>query len=271
MASDAHAHPYDLAALEPDNEAVRLRAGIVCAASSWNEAEFLFLERLSVSARESGGPPMVLCFGAHPQLPISDPVSARGAVEYLRALASEGRIGAVGEIGFDLYDEAFKATETPQTELFEAQLEIALHAGLPVVLHLRRGMHKAFSYARQLARLPAVVLHSYSGTTREAEDLLNRGVAAYFSFGTAVALNHKRAMDACARLPLEHLLVETDAPYQPLRARKNSSWTDIQAVIGMIAALRAASGTSGGSAEEVENATDANFSRAFLKNRSVRS
>ncbi len=267
MASDAHAHPRDLSLREPDNEKVRLAAGVRCAASSWNEEEFRYQERLAAAADAAGGPELVLCFGAHPQLPASDLGAARRAVALLGELAAAGRIGAVGEAGFDLFDAGYRETEAAQTELFEAQLEIALRAGLPLVLHLRRAMHKAFSYSRELARLPAVVLHSYPGTLREAEDLLKRGVDAYFSFGTTVALNHKRAMEACALLPLERLLVETDAPYQPLRGREYSSWGDLRAVIAAVAALRAEAGSAGGTPAEVEEATDAAYCRAFSPSR----
>jgi TatD DNase family protein len=263
MASDAHAHPRDLSLREPDSEAVRLASGVRCAASSWNGEEFRYLERLAAAAEAAGGPAMVLCFGAHPQLPASDLGAARRAVALLGEFAAAGRLGAVGEAGFDLFDAGYRATEAEQTELFESQLEIARGADLPLVLHLRRAMHKAFSYSRDLARLPAVVLHSYPGTLREAEDLLKRGVNAYFSFGTTVALNHKRAMEACALLPLGRLLVETDAPYQPLRGRECSSWGDLRAVIAAVAALRAEAGRAGGAAAEVEAATDAAFSAAF--------
>lgn len=267
MASDAHAHPRDLSLREPDNESIRLASGVRCAASSWNEDEFRFQEQLAAAAEASGGPAMVLCFGAHPQLPASDLGAARRAVALLGELAAAGRIGAVGEAGFDLFDEGYRATEAAQTELFEAQLEIARNAKLPLVLHLRRAMHKAFAYSRELARLPAVVLHSYPGTLREAEDLLKRGVNAYFSFGTTVALNHKRAMEACSLLPLERLLVETDAPYQPLRGREYSSWGELRTVIETVAALRAAAGSAGGASAEVEGATDAAFGRVFSPSR----
>lgn len=263
MASDAHAHPRDLSLRERDNEAIRLAAGVRCAASSWNEEEFRFQEGLAAAAAEAGGPELVLCFGSHPQLPAADEGAARRAVRFLGELVASGRVGAVGEAGFDLFDADYRATEAAQTELFEAQLEMSREAGLPMVLHLRRAMHKAFAYSRSLARLPAVVLHSYPGTIREAEDLLKRGVNAYFSFGTTVALNHKRAMEACALLPLDRLLVETDAPYQPLRGREFSSWNDLKAVIAAVSALRAAAGTPGGAAAEVEAATDAAFGRAF--------
>lgn len=264
MASDAHCHPYDLGRLEEGCEEARWAAGVACAASAWRGEEFLFLEAQARAAREGGGPPMALCFASHPQLPAFDPVAASRAVELLADLVASRRVNAIGELGFDLFDDVYRGTLDVQTELFEAQLALALEAGLPVVLHLRRAIDRSFAYSRDLARLPAVVLHSYSGTRREGEDLLKRGVNAFFSFGTTVALNHRRAMEACARLPLDRLLLETDAPYQPLRGRDRSTWTDLATVISAAAALRAEAGCPGAEPAELESATDANFRRVFL-------
>ena len=263
MPSDAHAHPFDLLALDPDAERERRDLGVACAASSWNEAEFLFQERMAAEARSAGAAGIVLCFGAHPQLLLGDEPAAEAAVAFLRILAAAGRISAVGEIGFDLFDSAYRGTEAAQERIFSEQLELALEYRLPCVLHLRRAMHKAFFYYKELAALPAVVLHSYSGTAGEAESLLSRGVNAYFSFGTPVFLNHKRAMEACAALPAARLLVETDAPYQPPRGASRSSWKDIATVVSAVAHLRNAAGTECATAEAVAAETDRNFRNAF--------
>jgi TatD DNase family protein len=202
----------------------------------------------------------VLCFGVHPQLPASlSPEAARKSLAALYELAAAGRIDAIGEVGFDLFDTAYRATEALQDELFALQLEIALAKGLPLVLHLRRAMHKAFAYSRSLARLPAVVVHSYPGTLREAQDLVKRGVNAYFSFGTTILLNHKQAMAACAEIPVERLLFESDAPYQPLRGKPFSTYADLRAIIDQAARLRELE-----SAEELERSADENFRRVFL-------
>jgi TatD DNase family protein len=212
---------------------------------------------------------MVLCFGVHPQLVLQDPHSVGPSLEYLHALIAEKRIAAIGEIGFDLFDQAYRATEGAQESLFRAELALAVEYALPVVLHIRKAMHKVFAYSRELARLPAVVLHSYSGTLREAVDLRSRGIAAYFSFGTPIALNHKRAMEAVARLPAETLLVETDAPYQALKgsrfpdARPYSSWTDLTMILHEATELRRNAGSSESGYGELEKCCDGNFRLAY--------
>jgi TatD DNase family protein len=263
VASDAHAHPFDLAERQPNAETERRALAVACAASAWNEAEFIFQEKLSRRAAADGTAPMALCFGAHPQLLRENPESADRAASFLSELAASRRIQAVGEIGFDLYDDGYRATETGQEAVFCGQLAVAREYGLPCVLHVRRAMHKAFAYSRELAALPAVVFHSYQGTVREAESLLKRGVNAYFSFGTPVLLNHKRAMEACASLPSDRILSETDAPYQPLRGRAHSSWGDLAAVLAAVASLRSAAGSPCATAAEVEAACDQNFQAAY--------
>jgi TatD DNase family protein len=124
-------------------------------------------------------------------------------------------------------------------------------------------MHKIFAWTKELKALPSVVFHSYSGTFADGEALLRRGINAYFSFGTPVVLNHKTAMDSCARLPLERLLSETDAPYQPLKGKPFSSWADLPAIIAGAAALRREAGSPGGDGAELEAALDRNFRRAY--------
>jgi TatD DNase family protein len=267
MASDAHAHPYDLQKLFPDAEAERQSLKINCASSSWNKEQFLYHEQLALASKEKNGPTMLLCFGVHPQLPryVNDVSQIDQYSRLLQELAESKRLDAIGETGFDYFDEEYRATKDIQNELFLLHLHIAKEFQLPIVLHIRKAMDRVFFYAKDLAALPAVIFHSYSGTYREANDLLKRKVNAYFSFGTSIALNHKKAIEAASLLASERLLSETDAPYQPLRNNQFSSWKDIHTVIQTMADLRRQSGTSCQTFEEVETQTDKNFNN-FLYN-----
>jgi TatD DNase family protein len=270
VASDAHAHPSDLLERYPEAEQERRRLGVSCAASAWNPSEFEAQERLALEAGRDGAAPLALCFAVHPQLPAARS-KGEAAPLYetaellgtLETLAAENRLSAVGETGFDLYSKAYRDTEKEQEELFRRHLDVAFKRGLPVVLHIRRAMHKAFSYTKELKSLPAVVFHSYSGTLAEGQSLLGRGINAYFSFGAAILLNHRAAMDSCARLPTERLLTETDAPYQPLRLRPFSSWADLPAIIAGAAALRREAGSPAGDSAELEAAVDRNFRQVY--------
>jgi TatD DNase family protein len=238
MATDAHCHPYYLGQQYPEAEADRRRHGVMCAASAWNRDDFLHNESLSKAAQQNNAPHIVLCFGVHPQLPAAVTPDTRDFLSYLETLSRTGRINAVGEIGFDLYNDDFRKTETLQDELFAVQLEFAIAGSLPVVLHVRKAIPKIFAYTKQLKKVPAVIFHSWSGTCAEGNALIKRGINAFFSFGTPLMLNHKEAMRSCAYFPAERLLLETDAPYQPARGKSFSCWDDLTTILHAAACLR---------------------------------
>ncbi|MDR0684605.1 MAG: TatD family hydrolase [Spirochaetaceae bacterium] len=270
MASDAHSHPFDLSKLYAGAEAERVKLNLVCAASAWRQEEFLYNEN---AARAF---PMALCFAVHPQLPsqlASHGASGEGgcalktvrdSLSLLSELAAGGRIDAVGETGFDLFNGEFRATEELQDELFRTHLVVAEGRDLPLVLHVRHAMQKIFSYSSLLKNIPSVVFHSYSGTAEEAASILRRGVNAYFSFGTAILLNHKNAIRACAAIDSERLLFETDAPYQRLPGRNFSTYADIHLVIEQAALIKREAGQSC-TKTELERTADENFYKVYRK------
>jgi TatD DNase family protein len=255
--TDAHCHPFDLAARFPGAAAERQRLNVVCAASAWNLDSFVYHELLA-SADKAG---FRLCFAVHPQLAAIDAGAVQASLDALYRLAGEKRLDAIGETGFDFYNELFRGTEKAQDELFVQHLELAVSKGLVLVLHIRRAMHKVFAYTKALRRAPALIFHSWSGTLNEAESLLRRGINAWFSFGAPIALNHKEAMRCCARLPVERLLTETDAPYQPPRSAAFSRYADLPLILQTMHSLRGQAGTL--PTVPLETLIDANFHAAF--------
>jgi len=262
MLVDAHCHPFDLAACMPSSEEERRKLGVICASSASTLEEFEYCERLSVQAKTDALPSILPCFAVHPQMPlviISTPnvmrYTLREGLSVLNSLAAQGRLCAVGETGFDLYNADFRETEKAQDELFAAHLETALRCDLPLVIHSRRAMHKIFAYAAALKKCKSVIFHSWSGTAGEGEALLRRGINAFFSFGAAITLNHKEAARCCAVFPSERLLTETDAPFQPLRGREFSRYADIGAILGAMETLRGA--------VKMEKIIETNFHAAF--------
>jgi TatD DNase family protein len=273
MLTDAHCHPFDLVSVFPKAEQERRRLGVLAAASACDLEEFTYNEELAKKAVAENYTPLLLCFGVHPQLPavkkegdgpFTD-IEISDNLETLRKLATAGRLSAVGECGFDLYNEAFKETEETQDALFSAHLEIAVNYGLPVVLHVRRAMHKIFAAEKIFTKCKAVVFHSWSGTLEEARSLLRRGVNAYFSFGNAIMLNHKQAIQCCSLLPAERLLTETDAPFQPRRGEKHSVWADLRLIIETAVTLRNEAGSSVTDAKALESQIDENFRKVFYR------
>jgi len=271
MLTDAHCHPFDLIRVFPQAEHERRRLGILAAASSCDLEEFSYNEELAKKAVADNAVPLLPCFGVHPQLPAvkkeeGEPfseVELTASLETLRNLAAAGRLSAIGECGFDLYNTVFKETERTQDTLFAAHLEIAVDYGLPVVLHVRRAMHKIFAAEKTLSKCKAVVFHSWPGTLEEARSLLRRGVNAYFSFCNAIMLNHKQAIQCCSLLPVERLLTETDAPFQPRRGEKHSVLADLRLILETAVTLRNNTENAVTDATALENQIEDNFRKVF--------
>ena len=257
MLIDSHCHPGDAVRFFPQIEEDRRRLKVITLASACNQEEFAYNEKLTKRAAAENASPILPCFAIHPQL-LSLDLSCLSLLPYLDRLAFENRLAAIGECGFDLYNSVFRKTETQQDELFAAHLETALKYGLPVVLHVRRAIHKIFSYTKTLKSCKAVVFHSWAGTYDEGKSLLRRGINAYFSFGNTLFNGHKKAMQSCAGLPAERLLTETDAPYQPQRGRDFSYWTDIPDIIKTIAVMRNTN------PQEIESQIESNFFKIGL-------
>jgi TatD DNase family protein len=247
--------------------------GILAVSNACTPDEFSHNEVLAVDNSDTA--PLLQCFGIHPQFfkimndesgkttpPSQQQEICNNYLETLDTLASNGKIAAVGECGFDLFNSAFKETEAFQERFFSAQLEIALRFDLPVILHARRAIHKIFSYAKPLSKCKAVIFHSWPGTPEEAKSILRRSINAYFSFGNIIMLNHKQAMHSCAILPVERLLTETDAPFQPRRGEKFSHYADLPFILQAVAALRSDAGNNI-TANDLEIQIETNFRRAL--------
>lgn len=258
MLTDAHCHPFDLLRVFPQAEGERQRLGVIAAASACDFEEFAHNEYLRHKAAEKEAALLLPCFAVHPQAADNEK-KARSSEQLilLEELAAAGRIAAVGECGFDLYNAAFRETEKMQDSIFASHLETALRRSLPLILHVRRAIHKIFAVTKDLAKCKAVIFHSWPGTFEEGQSLLRRGVNAYFSFGNTVLNGHKQAMRSCALFPAERLLTETDAPFQPAQKESFSQWSNLPRIIKAAADLRSVN------EKELETQIEANFRKTF--------
>ncbi|MDR2941775.1 MAG: TatD family hydrolase [Treponema sp.] len=260
MLTDAHCHPFDLSVLFPQMEQERRRLEVFAAASAYSLEEFTHNEKLAQEATNGKAAQLLLCFGVHPQLPAVKNDDLNDSLETLHNLAAARKIAAVGECGFDLYNDVFRETEKTQDDLFAAQLEIAVNYGLPVVIHARRAMHKFFSLSKNLAKCRAVVFHSWPFPFEEGQALLRRGVNAYFSFGNVILNGHKQSVRSLSLFTADRLLTETDAPFQPRRGEKFSAWADLPLILKTAANIR------GENTEALECQIEANFREVFTEN-----
>ncbi|MCF6281185.1 MAG: TatD family hydrolase [Candidatus Polarisedimenticolaceae bacterium] len=118
---------------------------------------------------------------------------------------------AVGECGLDFY--AGKADQKQQHDYFEVQLDLARQFGLPVIIHARRSVEDVIKILRKKPGLHGV-LHSYSGSYEQAVQLIDLGFVMGFG-GPATNPHSTRLHQTIKALPLEAIVLETDAPDQP--------------------------------------------------------
>lgn len=182
-------------------------------------------------------------------------------LDEIREFASHARVVAVGEIGLDYYwDDSPKDI---QHKALSAQLSLAAELELPVIIHNREASEDVI---RLLAGSPLAnrerpgVLHSFSAEWQVAEAALEMG----FYIGFTGPVTFKKADDlrsVAARIPLDRILVETDAPFlapQPRRGKRNEP-AYVPYVAEQIAALHELS------SEEIARITTANARRLFGK------
>lgn len=175
----------------------------------------------------------------------------------IEALAAHPKVRAVGEIGLDYYWCKEPAERKRQQELFRAQMRMAGRLGLPVIVHDRDAHLDCLTIAEQYPKVHGV-FHCYAGSAETAQRLLELGY--YLSFtGVLTFKNAKKAAEVVRRVPLERLMVETDAPYmapEPFRGKRNSSLY----VYRMVEAIAEIKGLP---AEEVARATTENGKKLF--------
>lgn len=137
---------------------------------------------------------------------------------------SSPRVRAIGEIGLDYYWVKDPAQRRFQAEVFRAQMRLAGRLQLPVIVHDREAHLDSLTIVEQY---PAVrgVFHCYSGSTEFAKRLLDLGYLLSFT-GVLTYKNAKKAAEVVRAIPLDRLMIETDAPYMaptPFRGKRNSS------------------------------------------------
>ncbi len=118
---------------------------------------------------------------------------------------------AVGEIGLDFFVEHYDRAR--QEFFFVEQLKLAKEFDLPVLLHLRRAQDIVLKYLRQ-HRVCGGIAHAFNGSHQQAEEFIKLG----FKLGFGGAMTYPRALrlrELAATLPLESIVLETDAPDIP--------------------------------------------------------
>lgn len=139
-------------------------------------------------------------------------------------LAKKVKVVAIGEIGLD-YHYDFSPREL-QKKYFESQIEIAKKVNLPIIVHNRDASEDSLKLIKQTnAKNVGGVFHCFSGSLEMARTLLQNNF--YISFGGPITFkNAKKSLEIIKEIPLNRILIETDAPYlspEPFRGKRNNS------------------------------------------------
>ena len=115
---------------------------------------------------------------------------------------------AIGEIGLDFYIKTLDRER--QLELFEAQLQIAKTADLPVLLHVRKAHDQVLMLLKKY-RVRGGIAHAFNGSEQQAQQYIDLGFKLGFG-GTMTYAGSKKIHQLAKTLPLESIVLETDAP-----------------------------------------------------------
>lgn len=199
-------------------------------------------------------PEVYLTLGWHP----TEAGSYNNEVEaYLQKVLKHDKVVALGEIGLD-YHWMEDPKET-QIAVFKRQIELSKDLDLPFVVHTRDALEDTYQVIKEAGLGPrGGIMHSFSGSLEEAERFVDLGMMISFS-GVVTFKKATDIQEAAKGLPLDKILVETDAPYLapvPKRGKENKT-AYTRYVVEKIAELR------GLSVAEVAQATTANADRIF--------
>jgi TatD DNase family protein len=140
----------------------------------------------------------------------------------LERLAADPRVVAIGETGLDYYWDRTSPDE--QQPHFRRHIELAKRVGKPLMIHDRDAHDDVLRILREEGAPDQVVFHAFSGDAAMARECVAAGYVLSFP-GVITFKNAPGLRAAAAEVPLDHLLVETDAPFltpHPLRGRPNA-------------------------------------------------
>ncbi|MEO6231777.1 MAG: TatD family hydrolase [Ferruginibacter sp.] len=169
--------------------------------------------------------------------PCSVKENHKSELETVRNWLEKRSFAAVGEIGLDYFWD--KTFVSEQQAAFRIQCEWALEFKLPIVIHTRNAMQDTINIVKEFApRGLKGIFHCFSGSYESAKEIINAG----FLLGIGGVVTYKNAgvAEVLTKISLEHLVLETDAPYLtpvPFRGKRNES-SYLQYIIKKIAEVK---------------------------------
>ena len=214
---DTHAH-YEHSQFKHDREELLTRlasSGIECII---NVGCDLQSSKASVALAEAH-PFIFATVGVYPH---NAKTLSEQKLENLKAMCVHEKVVAYGEIGLDFFHN-FSPPDI-QRHWFKRQLELTKELALPVIIHSRDAAEETFEMV-EMSALRRGVIHSFSGDAALARAYVNLGF--YIGIGGVVTFDKtKRLPNVVDAIPLEKIVLETDAPYltpTPFRGKRNDS------------------------------------------------
>jgi TatD DNase family protein len=158
-------------------------------------------------------------------------------LDELQTLVDGGKVSAIGEIGLDYHVPGLD--REVQQHLFEEQLAIAVTAGLPILLHVRKAHDQVLATLRRKKFLHGGIVHAFNGSLQQAFQFINLGFVISVC-GTITYDRARKIRKIAAELPPEALVIETDAPDIPLAGHRGAANLPeyLPEVLACLAALR---------------------------------
>ena len=191
-----------------------------------------------------------LAMAIHPQDLEDDHEGER--LKRFEKLIEEARPDMIGETGLDYYSHPH--TREYQKQFFIRQLKLAKEKDLPVDIHSRKASNDTLQILKQ--HHVKGIIHSYSGSIEMARLYMKEGC--YISFGASILFKDaKRPIEVIRQMPLDRLLIETDAPYQSTIRDRRHEPQDVIRIYEAIAAIKQIP------IEELCKAVEDNFDQVF--------
>ena len=146
-------------------------------------------------------------------------------LEMIKALAAKPKAVAIGETGLDFYRDL--SPRDVQRDCFRKQIRLAIEINKPLVVHSRDADEETMSILKSEKAFERirVLLHCYSGGKELAGQYIKLGAMISIA-GPVTYKNARRSVEVVEDIPIEYLLIETDAPYltpEPMRGKPNKT------------------------------------------------
>ncbi len=254
MIFESHAH-YDDAKFDDDRELLlqRLLSDSICGIINVGASIESTKATIALAEKHSA---VYAAAGVHPEM--ADELD-EDSFAWLKEQLRHPKVVAVGEIGLDYYHGKEQTVRERQKHWFARQLELAKVNGLPVIIHSRDAAQDTLRIMKDThADEVSGVVHCFSYAVNLAEEFVAMGY--FIGVGGVVTFkNGKKLVETVKKIPLEKILLETDAPYlspEPFRGSRNDS-------SNLVYAAERIAQIKGITADEVIDVTRRNGERLF--------